>query len=222
MLVALSALVVATSSCSSSQDETRVPANHRLTGSVCPQDRGAGITDEGLCGPNAPLPAACSGDSTCTAGSNGRCLHGIGPACNVYCSYDECSSDSDCTGNAPCTCRSSTSDSAANTCATASNCRVDTDCGLGGFCSPSLVATSCECIGESFCQPGDDAFCAETGPNGVTIQVACLCGGNCGHGYFCHTRKDSCINDSDCPDGKTCNYDLTGQSWVCSGCAFPP
>jgi hypothetical protein len=219
-LVALAASIAAAASCSSARDETRVPSVHRVLGASCPSDRGAGST--AVCGANTARPAACAGDSTCTAGTNGRCITGFGPACSLYCSYDECSGDSDCPGNAPCACRSAATDSAANTCATASNCRVDADCGPGGFCSPSLVATLCFCIGESFCKPGESAGCAETDSNGVTVQVPCSCSGNCGHGYFCHTPKDSCVDDSDCPAGKTCNYDQDGKSWVCSGCLSPP
>jgi len=221
MLPLFAALVAATCSCSSSRDESRVPANHRLTGSACVHDRGAGISDASFCSANAPLPIACTGDGTCTAGTNGRCLQSIGPACNLHCSYDECYGDSDCPGNAPCACRSSATDSAANACATASNCRVDTDCGPDGFCSPSLVGSTCACLSETFCKPGE-ASCSVTGPNGVTVQVPCMCSGNCGKGYFCHSAKDSCINDSDCPDGRTCNFDLTSQSWVCTACIHPP
>jgi hypothetical protein len=158
---------------------------------------------------------------TCTAGTNGRCIAGIGLACSLYCSYDECSGDSDCPGSAPCACRTSATDSAANACATASNCRVDADCGPGVFCSPSLVASSCVCISQSFCKPGQDGTCSETNSNGVTVQVPCLCNGKCGHGYFCHTPKDRRVDDSKCPIGNTCNYDQDSKSWVCRGCLFP-
>jgi hypothetical protein len=52
------------------------------------------------------------------------------------------------------------------------------------------------------------------------VQVPCLCGGQCGHGYFCHTPNDRCLDDSDCASG-TCNFDLTRQSWICTAC-IPP
>jgi len=168
---------------------TRVPASHRLASSACSQEeRGAGVSSIGP----ACSSVACTRDSDCTSGANGRCLQVLGgPACQYYCSYDECTDDSDCTGNAPCACRSSSSDATPNTCATESNCRTDADCGPGGFCSPSLVSTYCQCIT-------------------VTRSF-----GNCGHGYFCHTPKDSCLDDGDCASGK-CNFDLTSHSWICT------
>jgi hypothetical protein len=77
----------------------------------------------------------------------------------------------------------------------------------------SLVNNPCQCASASFCRPGENG-CSETGPDGVTKQVPCACGGNCGHGYFCHTAKDSCLDDSDCAGG-ICTFDLTGQAWIC-------
>jgi len=208
VLLGLWALIATTASCSSAADKTatRAPASHRLATSVCPQERGAG----GACS-----QSGCTQDSDCTSGANGRCLQVLGPACQSYCSYDDCTGDSDCTGNTPCACRSSSSDTAANTCATESNCRVDADCGPGGFCSPSLLGSPCQCISESFCQPGSGGGCSETGPDGVTKSVPCSCTGNCGPGYFCHTPKDSCVDDSDCASGK-CNFEVTSKLWMCT------
>ena len=206
----------------SSKNDARIPVNHRPVGLMCPQQRGPGISEVGPgCVANASLASliGCTRDSDCTAGTNGRCLQAGGPACNYHCSYDDCSSDSDCSAHAPCACRTSSSDTGANSCATASNCRIDADCGPGGSCSASLVGGSCECISESFCAPNEKG-CSKTGPDGVTVQVPCSCGGQCGHGYFCHTPKDSCLNDSDCASG-TCNFDLTSQAWLCTGCINP-
>ena len=178
---------------------------HRAASSACPQERGAGIS--GLptqCESSAR--ASCTRDSDCVAGANGRCLQALGPACGYHCSYDDCTQDSDCTANAPCACRSSSSATGPNICATGSDCRVDADCGLGGFCSPSLVGSPCQCIGEIFCPA--DAGRAE------------LCGGDCGHGYFCHTPKDGCLNDGDCASG-ACNFDLTSRAWMCTRISCP-
>jgi hypothetical protein len=192
----------------------RVPANHRTAGSMCPQDRGMGVMETSpQCLQGAgPVVPNCVGDTDCTNGANGRCLRFGGPACSDYCSYDECTSDSDCAGNVPCACRSSSSDSGPNACATASNCRVDADCGPGGFCSPSLVNKICQCSDPKFCTPADLAGCSGGG---------CSCSGNCGSGYFCHTPKDSCLDDSDCGSG-LCTFDLTGQTWLCVSLCIGP
>jgi hypothetical protein len=50
--------------------------------------------------------------------------------------------------------------------------------------------------------------------NGVRVPCECDV---CGHGYFCHTKDDDCIDDSDCGDG-TCNYDKFEGRWSCSVC----
>jgi len=71
-------------------------------------------------------------------------------------------------------------------------------------------------MSQDFCQPGDGSCYA----NGV--QVPCLCSGNCGHGYFCHTPEDSCIDGSDCPADKgACIFDVTSKAWVCAAYEMP-
>jgi len=125
-----------------------VPLTHRPSGSACPQTRGtqastAGCTcaaDGGAC----PC-AACNTDSDCTKGPNGRC-EASGPSTFKGCSYDQCFGDSDCMGGAPCECRASSASVVPNTCLGESNCAVDSDCGPGGYCSPSVVSNSCQCL----------------------------------------------------------------------------
>jgi hypothetical protein len=199
-----------------------VPVNHRVAGSICPSERGPGtVVAPGCQETSGPVVPGCNQDSDCRSGANGRCQVFGGPACDYFCSYDNCTSDSDCSGNVPCACRASSADATANTCQTASNCRVDTDCGSGGFCSPSLVNNNCQCFSESFCTAADQGSCAETGPDGILKAVPCSCGGNCGHGFFCHTAKDGCLDDSDCGGG-LCTFDLNAQAWVCAqGCIGP-
>jgi hypothetical protein len=41
-------------------------------------------------------------------------------------------------------------------------------------------------------------------------------------GYYCHTKSDECVNDSDCqtspnpPEGQNaCSYSMAKQHWVC-------
>ena len=65
------------------------------------------------------------------------------------------------------------------------NCRVDSDCGPANFCSPSVVKSIC----------GHDA--------------------STGFGYFCHTSRDSCVDDSDCGAFEICAYNLPGRRWTC-------
>jgi hypothetical protein len=51
----------------------------------------------------------------------------------------------------------------------------------------------------------------------------------CGHGYFCHTPQDSCIDDSDCrvvtttPTGygPVCAYDVFDHRWSCPNLRLP-
>ena len=91
------------------------------------------------------------------------------------------------------------------------------------FCSPSLLGSriGCQCQSETFCQADSGSTCSETGADGVTTSVPCSCGGNCGHGYFCHKPEDACLSDSDCAARATCNFDLTSQSWMCTGHICP-
>jgi hypothetical protein len=45
-------------------------------------------------------------------------------------------------------------------------------------------------------------------------------------GYYCHTSKDQCVNDTDCPVSngpEVCTYSATDGRWECSAqelCAF--
>jgi hypothetical protein len=209
-------LAICSCSCGGKKDATRVPANHRQAGSLCPKQRGPGISEVGSpCAQDGGFSPACLQDSDCIGGADGRCLEFGGPACSFGCTYDECFSDSDCAGNAPCACRASDADSSANTCASQSNCRIDTDCGPDGYCSPSMVGNLWGCMSEVFCGPGEGGCYA----NGVPIP--CLCSGTCGHGFFCHTPKDSCIDDGDCAGGKGCKFDLTSKAWLCAGDEVP-
>jgi hypothetical protein len=197
---------------------SREPQKHRLSGSLCPGQRGPGASGPGAeCPPDAGLPVACWQDSDCTAGSNGRCFTYRGYlACMGQCTYDACGSDSDCPGDVPCDCRPSESSSAANVCVTASNCRVDSDCGPCGYCSPSQVGARCFCPSTALCPDGGGACYVGTASGWQ--EVPCECGDACGHGYFCHTPRDTCIDDSDCVGDGTCNYDTVNKMWSCSLC----
>jgi hypothetical protein len=200
----------------------RLPLQHRAAGAACPGQRGAGGAGLNGCTLDAGSTTQCVLDSECTAGVNGRCLGTAGPVvapCQSYCSYDVCSGDSDCPAREPCECRASASDLTANVCVTGSNCQVDSDCGPGGYCSPSQVGVLCFCPSPALC--GDAGGCSEF-VDGGWVQVPCSCGDACGHGYFCHTCNDTCVDDSDCGGHGTCNYDTPNQRWSCSTCFFVP
>jgi hypothetical protein len=125
-------------------DSARIPANHRAAGSPCPTERATGtLVCQQPDGGRRCEGFACSWDSDCVAGANGRCVvFGPGPPAPV-CSYDECFEDADCPAGVPCECRSSASSVGPNQCATGSDCRVDSDCGPSGYCSPSLFNQWC-------------------------------------------------------------------------------
>lgn len=80
-----------------------------------------------------------------------------------------------------------------NYCFTRSNCSVDADCGDGAYCSPSLIASSCICESSS-----------------------------CIEGYFCHTTRDGCLDDGDCPTRQTCAFDGNEQRFSCQACLVRP
>jgi hypothetical protein len=191
----------------------RAPKKHRAAGSPCPSERAPNSPPECAPGAGNGIPVQCRQDSDCTMGDDGRCLRAlIGPArCGGLCSYDECAGDSDCAAPAPCECRASAMSTAPNTCVRESNCRVDADCGPGGFCSPSVVAGLCDCPSTDLCDA--TTMCTADG-----MKVPCACGDACGHGYFCHTPHDTCLDDADCADQGTCNYDRLKNNWACAIC----
>ena len=172
----------------------RVPAVHRVAGSICPSQRGAGMICTG--GRDGGVNA-CATDTDCTAGTNGRCFSPNGPGapgCSpTSCSYDQCSSDSNCPARVPCLCRASAGDSNANVCVTGGNCAVDSDCGPNGYCSPGGFADFCF-TPIYFCHTAVDA---------CTDDTDCA---QPSSGYR-----------------QSCNYDTTTGHFSCSDtCVAPP
>jgi len=191
----------------------RAPARHRAAGSSCPAGRAAihSTRVDPMCDPATSSACStlftCTADGDCTNGVNGRCSSGAFGPRQLSCSYDECQVDDDCAGSAPCACRASSASADANRCITDSNCRTDADCGEAGFCSPSQLGGGCVCPSAALCT--GDSSCSP-GP--------CVCGDACGHGYFCHTAADTCVDDSDCNQSGSCNYDTVTGHWSCSEC----
>jgi hypothetical protein len=171
----------------------RVPDNHRPNNAQCMQTAPAGTCS---CNDNCSNPAewACTSDSACADGGvNGRCVSFLGPA-GCGCTYDRCAGDTDCPSGQTCACHGSTYTFGGGNMCVPGNCRVDADCGNGGYCSPS-PAMPCGMDGKSYCQS---------------------------LGYFCHTPKDRCINDSDCTGvAPGCVYSLSDGDWECLLYAIP-
>jgi hypothetical protein len=202
--------------------QPRVPARHRSAGSTCLAERGPGVDSPQCANRSGGAAPGCVHDSDCTNGARGRCLTYGGPACNDACSYDTCTTDSDCPSNQPCECRASTSSAQPNACVTGGECRVDADCGAAGYCSPSLIGTVGSCFGPATCWPdAGEGSCSMYTPAAGWVNVPCSCRVNCGHGYFCHTPSDACIDDAECEGRGTCNYDTEAKHWSCSGYVGP-
>jgi len=111
----------------------RTPSVHRAQASSC----------VGVFAPPEPSNVVmdynpgCTKHSDCTAGTNGKCVNGIGMAYRMYsCTYDQCATDSDCDAGKICYCTASTS----ARCLSVGNCQTDADCGNHpySFCSPSM------------------------------------------------------------------------------------
>lgn len=142
----------------------RVPRRHRATREACPSERPPATCTSG------GAPAACSADSDCTMGTNGRCVGNPHDGCR--CNYDACREDAMCTTGGPCACRLATRGaSGANVCLPG-NCQIDADCGPGGYCSPTfgscgdysgVVGYRChtpqdECVDDEDCAGQDAGF----------------------------------------------------------------
>jgi hypothetical protein len=97
------------------------------------------------------------------------------------------------------------------------SCFADTDCGAGGVCS---------CRGSSgptdnsanVCLKSNCRVDADCGGRYCSPTVDFGCGAFFGVvGYYCHTAKDSCLDDTDCASqgGGDCRYNPTTAAWTC-------
>jgi Cys-rich repeat protein len=76
----------------------------------------------------------------------------------------------------------------------------------GNTCMPGNCRVDSDCGAGGYCSPS-------RGSNG------------CGYveGYYCHTRADLCVNDSDCAGGNmTCAWSATSGRWECANVEFCP
>ena len=194
----------------------RIPANHRASDIQCAQPAAAGTCPgnmcptslcssdggcadgggSGDCFTSAFSSSSCSSDSDCIdAGANGRCVEWLGPA-GCSCSYDSCAGDTDCPRGQTCACHGSPYMFGSGNWCVPGNCQVDGDCGTGGYCSPT-PGLPCN-------MNGRDLYCQ-------------------GLGYYCHTPKDECVDDSDCQGvgSPGCLYDQSAGYWKCEVYAKP-
>jgi hypothetical protein len=133
----------------------------------------------------------CANDSDCTSGANGRCdcLH-IGATTQQQnaCTYDDCGADTDCHGGV-CICRESP------------------------VHVPQYYGSRTVCLGGGNCRTDRD--CGNGGYCSPAPQPGC--GAQYWLGYFCHTSRDECVDDTDCSEANAyCAYDTTASRWICS------
>jgi hypothetical protein len=139
-----------------------------------------------------PMPKACATSADCPPMLKGAGVSGtcVTSGANKVCDYNQCTSDGDCTGGKACSCWDQTFGYAHE-----SN---------GSVCVASNCHTDKDCGPGGFCSPTVDPEC------GVFYGV---------QGYYCHTCKDTCIDDSDCPAQGSiagyCAFDPAVGHWAC-------
>jgi hypothetical protein len=178
------------------------------TSDAAASDAGSPISWDG----RAPLdhrasPTACPEEREAGA----PCAAGTGP----FPTEGSCEQDSDCTmgkngrclafPNAP-------PEEAGRQCGAIcsyDDCFVDSDCPPRVPCvcrdvtiygDPNVCSTQSQCAVDSQCGP--PGFCSPQA-------------GSPFYGYFCHTLRDLCIDNTDCPSGDSCEFDTMTNRWFC-------
>jgi hypothetical protein len=144
------------------------------------------------CGMAAGLPAdaaptSCTIDSDC---SDAGPTPGRMPSIGCLhgqCSASDCTTNDDCTEGGVCSCQGNTSGYAHSS--------------FGNTCIPA------GCRSDSDCGPG--GYCSPTVSGGGPFYGI--------QGYYCHSCKDECTNDSDCDNGGCfyCAYNPDVGHWAC-------
>ncbi len=187
------------------------------------------VTPDGDC-LNGPSPSGTSIRVPLVHRTSGATCPGMrapGSMCNgeTGLSLAQCGSDDDCVAGMNGRC--SLPDGPPPTCTrfcTYDECQSDADC-------PTHVP--CECRGSAssteanICVAGGNcAVDSDCGPGGYCSPG--ILGGLCAHPiYFCHTPKDTCTDDGDCPPlpsgvSQTCNYDSQAGHFACGLPCFQP
>jgi hypothetical protein len=173
-------------------------------------------------GGGSPIDGATSRVPTNHRASNAQCT---APAPAGDCSGPGptpggCTTDGACTSGKDGRCISPGGGPASDCVCTYDTCTLDTDCHTG---------ETCACHGAPYtdgagstCVPGNcrvDSDCGTDGYCSPSSKTA-VCGDSLA-GYYCHTAKDECTNDSDCPSSTTtagvpmCVYSTTDTRWAC-------
>jgi hypothetical protein len=158
-----------------------------------------------------PTPACCTSERA------------PGPAGQPYSSEaaSTCTSDSQCTSGGNGRCFPSEGLVASGGCSY-DECLIDSDCGSGATClcrsssadnSANVCVHGGNCVVDSDCGPG--GYCSPS------VGQSCFSPNS----YFCHTAKDTCTDDLDCPSVDAgadpcirtpCAFDLQKQRWTCA------
>jgi hypothetical protein len=100
-------------------------------------------------------------------------------------------------------------------------CFASTDCATGSSCACGDIDPS----SYNSCVPSNCRVDTDCGANGFCSPSYGTCGkfGGEYEGVYCHTKNDTCINDSDCTgNGSTnvgtgyCSYSTESNAWACS------
>jgi hypothetical protein len=146
-------------------------------------------------------------DAQCTTTPGPGSCNGIMPG-----SPNMCGSDATCTSGTNGRC-SEIGGGAPSCRCTYDTCQHDTDCPTGQLCAchgSALLAT------DNTCYPGNCRVDSDCGTNGYCSPSTGMstCGGLVG--YYCHTRRDTCTNDSDCnSSGNVMVCEFTTDRWTC-------
>ena len=123
-------------------------------------------------------------------------------------------------------------------------CKSDSDCtdGKDGRCVLSLPIAGCsctydQCFEDADCPAGNVCTCGGAYSGNTCVSGSCRVDADCGVGgycspvvggcssdamdYACHTPKDTCSDNKDCPFGSSCAPDPSTGVWACgpgNGC----
>lgn len=128
--------------------------------------------------------------------------------------YGSCKSHADCTQGTNGRCIGGIGYATNNLYCVYDQCATDNDCDAGKVCYCSASnAARCLSVGncqiDSDCGGGSYSYCSPS--NGWDCS-----GYHTIDSYYCHTPRDTCIDNSDCTGMDYCNYDAVDGRWECT------